>query len=179
MKRKLSPILFFSAAICLAAFAAASAQDVPTPENVNARQRPEGQPVDRPNLLRELELSPDQVRQIRLINQERKPQMDIAARRLRQANRALDEAIYSDTVNEQNFAARLAEFQAAQAQIARLRFESELNVRRVLTPEQLLRFRELRRRFAERFEDRPGPRSGPERRRLRQLGRPPVDEKPF
>jgi Spy/CpxP family protein refolding chaperone len=105
--------------------------------------------------------------------------MDAAARRLREANRSLDEAIYSDDVNEADFQARLKEFQAAQAEIARLRFESELGVRKILSPEQLFRFREIRRRFAER---RIGPRRQqdvPNERRMRRLGRPPGGDRPI
>jgi Spy/CpxP family protein refolding chaperone len=83
------------------------------------------------------------------MNQERRPAMMQAQRRMREANRDLDMAIYRDSVNDEEFQARLKEFQSAQSELARLRFESELSVRKILTPEQLVRFRELRRRFAE------------------------------
>lgn len=114
----------------------------------------------RPNLLRELGLSPDQIQQIRKMNQSRKPLMEEAAKRLRDANRALDMAIYSDAVNEEEFVARLRDFQLAQAEMAKLRFQNELGVRKILTPEQLIRFRSLRDSFArarENFQDRQMP----------------------
>jgi Spy/CpxP family protein refolding chaperone len=104
-----------------------------------------------------LGLTPDQFRQIRKMNQARKPEMDRAAMRLRMANRALDESIYADTVDEAAFQGRLKELQAAQADVARLRFTSELGVRKILTPEQLARFRELRQQFAPPQPDQPGP----------------------
>src|SRR5215216_3470347 len=53
----------------------------------------------RPNLLAELGLSPDQVQQIRKMNQERRPAMMDAQRRMRDANRNLDMAIYGETVS--------------------------------------------------------------------------------
>ena len=75
--------------------------------------------------------------------------MGEAQRRLRIANASLDLAIYGEAVSDAEFQTRLKEFQTAQAEVARLRFEGELAVRKVLNPEQLVRFRELRRRFAE------------------------------
>src|SRR6185437_14226405 len=44
--------------------------------------------------------------------------------------------------------ARLNELQQAQAEVARIRFTNELAIRKILTPEQLGRFRDLRREFA-------------------------------
>jgi Spy/CpxP family protein refolding chaperone len=131
----------------------------------------------RPNLLAELNLTPEQVQQIRQFNIERRPQMQAAQRRHREANLALDAAIYADTVNEAEVQARLRELQAAQAELARLRFESELAIRKVLTPEQLTKFREIRRQFEEhRLRMR---QNGPplNRRRLRRVDqqRPPAE----
>ena len=102
---------------------------------------------NRGDLFRQLGLSPEQIQQIRKMNIERRPQTNEAQRRLREANRALDEAIYADQVDDAEFEARLKDFQSAQAEIQRLRFTNELSVRRILTPEQLVRFRELRAGF--------------------------------
>lgn len=124
----------------------ASGQGVPPPEGDSPDERADER---RPNLLAELGLSREQIQQIRRMNQERRPTMMQARRRMQDANRALDMAIYRDSVNDEEFHARLKDVQSAQADLARLRFESELSVRKVLTPEQLVRFRELRRRFAE------------------------------
>lgn len=138
--------LFIFAGMVLLDPVAAYAQDGPPPEDAMHEGGPENR---RPNLLAELGLSPEQVQQVRRMNQERRPAMMIAQRRMRDANRDLDMAIYGDTVSDAEFAKRLRDFQAAQAELARLRFESELSVRKVLTPEQLVRFREIRQRFAE------------------------------
>ncbi|HEY2847452.1 MAG TPA: hypothetical protein VGI80_06520, partial [Pyrinomonadaceae bacterium] len=64
--------------------------------------------------------------------------------RVREANQALDRAIYADNVDENEVKARLNDLQQAQAEIARIRFTNELAIRRILTPEQLAHFRDLR-----------------------------------
>ena len=112
-------------------------------------QEPQPTPdQQRPNLLQQLGLTPDQARQIRQINQQRKPQIDEAQSRVREANMALDKAIYADNVDESEVQARITDLQKAQAEVARIRFTNELAIRRILTPEQLGRFRELRQQFA-------------------------------
>ncbi len=98
-------------------------------------------------VLRQLGLSREQIQQIRRMNAERKPQMEEANKRFRESNRALDEAIYADNVVETDVQARLRDVQLVQAEVMRLRFMNELAVRRMLTPEQLIRFRDLRQRF--------------------------------
>lgn len=106
----------------------------------------------RPNLPKELGLLPEQLQEIRRMNQERKPLMEEANRKVREANRALDMAIYADNLNEDDIAARLKDFQTAQAEAQKLRFQGELELRKVLTPEQLVKFRALREQFGRRRE---------------------------
>jgi Spy/CpxP family protein refolding chaperone len=146
MKKTFFLTILFPAAIAIAAVQAIG-QDIPPQGPPTQDMRPQGD--ERPNLLRQLGLTPEQIDQIRRWNQERKPLRDAAARRLREANRNLDMAIYGETVNEGEFQARLKEFHEAQVEMSRIRFTDELAVRKVLTAEQLVRFRELRRRFAE------------------------------
>lgn len=147
-----------------------SAQERPAAQDA-AQQLDNAQPeAARPNLMRELGLSQEQIQQIRRMNAERKPEMNQAQRRLRMANRALDQAIYSDSVNDEEVQTRLKEFQAAQADMVRLRFTNELAVRKILTPEQLVRFRELRQNFA--AQRRQNMRNNPANRRLRLRNRP-------
>ena len=128
---------------------AVAAQDQRSTEMPPAdlQHQPNSQPDGRGNLLRQLGLSREQIEQIRRIQGERGPEIRDAQRRFRQANRALDEAIYADDVNETEVQARLRDVQTAQAEVQRLRYLNELAVRRVLTSEQLVRFRELRDRF--------------------------------
>lgn len=151
----------------LIASAPAYGQDVPPPGNPEHQDRREDR---RPNLLAELGLSPDQVQQIRRMNQERRPAMMEGQRRMREANRNIDSAIYGETISDADFQSRLKEFQEARAELDRLRFEGELSVRKVLTPEQLIRFREIRRRFAEARQNNRQDR----RRQRRRPGSPPA-----
>jgi Spy/CpxP family protein refolding chaperone len=141
--------LLLAAVIGLMAMSAFG-QDGPPPDDRKMGPPPDGQGPrqgDRGQLLRELGLSQEQFQQIRRMNQERKPVMEAAHRRLNEANRALDQAIYADTLNEQDIEAKVKEAQAAQADMVRLRFMNELQVRKILTPEQLVKFRDLREKF--------------------------------
>jgi Spy/CpxP family protein refolding chaperone len=153
--KMLSPKLVLLFVIVTGAVGVTVAQDNPPPDG--SKPQVDGRKNEKPNFLRQLGLTPEQFQQIRRMNQARKPEMDRAAVRLRMANRALDETIYADTVDDAGFQARLRELQAAQADMARLRFTGELGVRKVLTPEQLARFRELRQRFAPPPPDQRGP----------------------
>lgn len=135
-------------ALLLASGFAAYSQD-PAP----ADARPVGQPDQRPDILRQLGLSPQQVQQFRMVNAEWREQRLAAQRRLREANRDLDLAIYADQVDEKLVAERLVAFQQAQAEVARVRINEELAVRKILTGDQLFRFREIRRRFAQAREN--------------------------
>jgi Spy/CpxP family protein refolding chaperone len=153
MKKLLIYSLLLAALIGLMAMSAFG-QDGPPPDDRKMGPPPDGQGPppnerqgDRGQLLRELGLSQDQFQQIRRMNQERKPLMEAAHRRLDEANRALDQAIYADTLNEQDIEAKVKEAQAAQADMVRLRFMNELQVRKILTPEQLVKFRDLREKF--------------------------------
>src|SRR5436305_3131560 len=91
-----------------------------------------------------LNLTPDQVGKIRSILEEKKLERQTAGRRLNQALRALDEAIYSDNATEAVIEQRAREVAEAQAAQVRLRAMTELNIRRVLTPDQLSTFRKIR-----------------------------------
>jgi Spy/CpxP family protein refolding chaperone len=138
--------------------------------------RSEQAKMRRPDLFRELGLSEEQMQTLRRLNMDRKPVEQQARRRFQEASRELNFAIYADAVNDAVFQARLKDFQDAQAELARIKFSNELAVRKILTPEQLGKFRELRRRFAEARENmknRPGQRRGqPALRRLRRANPP-------
>lgn len=129
----------------VAAFAQTAPAPTETPAAPDAKK-----PADmRTVVLGQLGLTRDQIQRIRRINVERKPLMDEAQKRLKEANRALDEAIYSDQVSDTDIQAKLKEAQLAQGEVARIRFMNEFAVRRILTPEQLIRFRDLRAKFEE------------------------------
>lgn len=135
-----------------------------------------GRPADRMGILRELGLNQDQVRQIRLLNAEMKDRRQAAHERVRQAMRNLDQAIYADTVDEALVAQRITEMQAAQAEISKINFEQEFAIRKLLTPEQLVIFRDIRRRAAEAKEN--FQRRRKENIQNRPLRRPGADSQP-
>ncbi|HUF04029.1 MAG TPA: periplasmic heavy metal sensor [Aridibacter sp.] len=119
--------------------------------------------LDRADILRrELLLSPEQMRKIRVLNAEMRPRMRDAQQALRAARRDLDEAIYADELIEEELRQKVRTLNEAQAEVNRLRAFSEVAVRKILSPEQLVRFRQLRQRFARQAErgvrrtDRPG-----------------------
>lgn len=142
LKRILSSIVL----VLILAFAAFG-QNLPP----NQAQRFDGpQPNDeRPNLIAELGLSKEQIQLFRRTNGDHRPLMQAAQQRFREANRDLDIAIYADVVSEESIRGRLRDFQEAQSEVNRLRFMNELAIRKILTPDQVMRFREMRRRFAE------------------------------
>lgn len=96
-------------------------------------------------LLRVLNLTPEQRAQIKAIRRETEPQGRSLGTRLRQARRALDEAIYADNPDDRMIEERVREVGAAQAAVMRLRTFTELKIRRVLSNEQLNAFRRLQR----------------------------------
>ncbi|HEV2883167.1 MAG TPA: Spy/CpxP family protein refolding chaperone [Pyrinomonadaceae bacterium] len=103
-------------------------------------------------LLRVLNLTPEQRAQIRAIRRETEPQGRSFTARLREARRALDEAIHSASPDESVIEERVREVGAAQTAVVRLRSLTELRIRRILSPEQLDAFRRLQRQTRTRRE---------------------------
>lgn len=146
LKRILSPKLLLLAIALLGSGLVVLAQDGPPPHPEQGDMRPRD---ERPNFLAELGLSQEQIQQFRKLGAEHRPLMQAAQQRLREANQDLDLAIYADTVSEEVVRAKLKALQEAQAEVNRLRFTNEFAIRKILTPDQLVQFREIRRRFAE------------------------------
>jgi Spy/CpxP family protein refolding chaperone len=109
-----------------------------------AMQAETGQGQRDANWATALGLTPDQIARIRTIRQQNRAERQMARQRLNQAQRALDEAIYSDDANEDVIEQRAREVAEAQAADVRLRAMTELSIRRVLTPQQLNTFRTIR-----------------------------------
>lgn len=144
----------------------------PTDARQGERPAANARGAARAELVQELGLTPEQMQEMRRINQERRPAEVAARQRFQDATRALNAAIYSDNLDEAVFHSSLKEFQAAQGELARIKFTSELAIRRLLTPEQLLKFRDLRKRFAEKRGNR---RAQQPLRRLRRGARAPLN----
>src|SRR2546423_163420 len=125
---------------------AARAQTAAATPQQSAQQQEgavQSNPNDPVSLLGQLNLSQEQIGQMRSIQGESVPQARELTRRLNQARRALDEAIYSDTIDESLIEQRARDVAEAQAALVRLRAQTEVRIRRVLTPEQLQTFRNL------------------------------------
>lgn len=148
MNRTKLPLFVMSVLLVAFAVAGTFAQNGPP-----ARDQQPAQPDKRddrpPSMWRFLGLSDDQLKQIQKVNLEHRTQEREARQRYQTAMRELDAAIYAVDLDEDIVKAKLEEFRLAQGELSRLRFKNELLVRKVLTPEQLLKFREMRRRFIE------------------------------
>ena len=122
-----------------------SAQDessaLPSEQDNSASPRGEGV-----GLLRRLNLTPEQVAQIREIRQQSETEGRALVRRMNVARRALNEAIYSEEADETLIRERANELAEAQSAVTRMRAQVEWKIRRVLTPTQLSTLRELRQR---------------------------------
>lgn len=112
---------------------------VPQQQQPDSQQRP---PADDP--IKELNLSPEQRERIRAIREQLQGERAAINHRLRETNRALEEALDADNPDESVVEQRLRDLAAAQGAAMRMRVLSEVRIRRVLTPEQLITLRTLR-----------------------------------
>ena len=95
-----------------------------------AEPQPAGDPI------RQLNLTPEQREQIRSIREDKRAERAAINQRLRESNRALDEALNLDNPDEAVIEQRVRDVAAAQASVMRMRIFTELRIRRVLTAEQ-------------------------------------------
>ena len=124
----------------------ARAQNPTTQNPVEPAENRVNQASQIPNL-RPLSLTPEQIQKIRDINADMNEQRQAANLKVRQANRALTEAVESPTPNQALIEQRSRELADAQVGIIRLRSLIEARVlQEVLTPEQRIRLREMRQR---------------------------------
>jgi len=89
-------------------------------------------------------LSPDQIQRIRLIQRDTKDERAAINLRLREANRALEESLDAENVDESVIDERMRDVNAAQNAQLRLRIQTELRIRRVLNPEQRAMLKDIR-----------------------------------
>ncbi|HEU4932305.1 MAG TPA: periplasmic heavy metal sensor [Pyrinomonadaceae bacterium] len=101
-------------------------------------------PPSNPDPIQQLRLTPEQRQRVRIIFAENKDERQIANRRLREANAALDQALDAESVNENVVDQRINELAAAHAAQTRMRVRMELRIRRELRPEQLAIWRQFR-----------------------------------
>lgn len=103
-----------------------------------------GEPLAGTDPIQQLRLSPEQRQRVRRILAQNKDERQATTQRLRQARLALDQALDADPVDETLVEQRVNELAAAQAAQLRMRIQTELKIRRELTPGQLVTLRRLR-----------------------------------
>jgi Spy/CpxP family protein refolding chaperone len=114
------------------------------PRSLQAQDQMTTQPALAEDPIEQLRLTPDQRQRIRLIFNQNKDERQLANRRVREANIALDQALDTDPIDESVIEQRVNDLAAAQAAQTRMRIHTELRVRRELRPDQLAILRRLR-----------------------------------
>ena len=143
-KAPIALLTFAAAGVLLVAGGSLRAQ-TPEPQQtteVVQQQRRQMNQIDQ--MLRPLNITPDQELRIQGIYAETAEERQAATRRLRLAHRALSEAIQSPTPNEALIEQRSKEVADAQATTIRLRSLTEARILQVLTQEQRMKLRQLR-----------------------------------
>jgi Spy/CpxP family protein refolding chaperone len=104
------------------------------------------QTTQAPNLQAELGLRPDQIQKWRALNQELRPQEVTGNMKVREAKRALADAMEAPTPNEDLIKQRAKELADAQSAMTQLQALRQARVLQILTPEQRVKLREIRER---------------------------------
>ena len=95
--------------------------------------------------IRELNLTAEQREQIRMIREQNRAERAALNQRVRETNRALDQALDSEDPDQSVLEQRIREVSAAQAEAMRMRIKTEVKIRKVLTTEQRIMLKEMRR----------------------------------
>ena len=102
------------------------------------------QTTQAPNLQAELGLTPDQIQKWRALNQELRPQEVAGNLKVREAKRALAEAMEAPSPNEDLIKQRAKEFADAQSAMTQLQALRQARVLQILTPDQRVKLREIK-----------------------------------
>jgi Spy/CpxP family protein refolding chaperone len=153
-----APIMLFTLAAAGVLFVAGGSVGAQTPEpqqttDVAQQQRRQMNQIDQ--MLRQLNITPDQEDRIQAIYAETAEERQAATRRLRLAHRALSEAIQSPKPDEALIEQRSKEVSDAQATTIRLRSLTEARILQVLTQEQRMKLRQLRAQMQRRNQQNP------------------------
>ena len=93
--------------------------------------------------IRQLNLTPEQREKIRAIREQLRDERAAVGQRLQESNKTLQNALDADSPDEALLEKLITDVAAAQAAAMRLRILSEVRIRRVLTPEQIVTLRRL------------------------------------
>lgn len=157
-KRKTVWLAIAVLAVCVCKSARAQ---TPAPPNPSQDAQPQG--VQPPNLEAELNLTSEQIKRWRALNRELRLEEQAANLRLRLAERALADAMELPNPSEELIKQRAKEFADAQSAVTQQRALRQARVLQILTPEQRIKLREIRKMQAAR-------RDGNQRR-----GQPPIN----
>ena len=144
MKHNSKILVLIVALACGPAVFIVSGQTQPTsPQQQAQPEQPQQQGNFGGDPIRQLNLTPEQREQVRAIRESNKAERAEIALRVREANRALQEALDADSLDEAVVEQRMRELGAAQAAAMRMRIQTEVRIRKVLTREQLVILRNL------------------------------------
>ena len=146
MKNKTNAPFISLAIAFLLVCAFASTQAQTTGQQMPAQDSGATQPPQAPNLQAELGLTPEQIQKWRALNIELRDQEIAGNMKLRQAKRALADAMESPNPNEEVIKQRARELADAQSAMTQLQALRQARVLQILTPEQRVKLREIRER---------------------------------
>jgi len=174
MKNKISaPTISLAIAFLLAcAFSSTQAQTTAPP--TQTQDTSATQTTQTPNLQTELGLTPDQIQKWRALNQDLGPQERAGTQKVRQAKRALTDAMESPTPNEEVIKQRAKELADAQSAMTQLQALRQARVLQILTPEQRVKLREIRQRDQALRRQQQGPSGLGQRQQLKRRDNTPL-----
>ena len=105
--------------------------------------------------IRQLNLSPEQLEQIRTIRQQNQKERATINERVRETNQALEAVLDAENPDEALVEQRMKEASAAQAAAMRMRILTEVRIRKVLTAEQRTLLRTMRQQASQMRRERP------------------------
>src|SRR2546421_12112187 len=144
MKNKTNAPFISLAIAFLLVCAFASTQAQTTGQQMPAQDSGATQPPQAPNLQAELGLTPEQIQKWRALNIELRDQEIAGNMKLRQAKRALADAMESPNPNEEVIKQRARELADAQSAMTQLQALRQARVLQILTPEQRVKLREIK-----------------------------------
>jgi Spy/CpxP family protein refolding chaperone len=174
MKNKLDAPFISLAAAFLLACAFASTQAQTTTPQTQTKDTVATQTTQTPNLQTELGLTPDQIQKWRALNQDLGPQERAGTQKVRQAKRALADAMESPNPNEEVIKQRAKELADAQSAMTQLQALRQARVLQMLTPEQRIKLREIRQRDQALRRQQQAPNGLGQRQQLKRGGNTPL-----
>jgi len=174
MKNKINAPFISLAAAFLLACAFASTQAQTTAPQTQTQDTAATQTTQAPNLQTELGLTPDQIQKWRALNQDLGPQERAGVQKVRQAKRALADAMESPNPNEEVIKQRAKELADAQSAMTQLQALRQARVLQMLTPEQRVKLREIRQRDQALRRQQQAPNGLGQRQQLKRGGNAPL-----